>query len=105
MSASASSFIVEDCKPLARNSLRGFARVRLPSGMILRDVAIHAKNASAWAAPASKPMIDRNGMVMKDQGGKIKYAPIIEFTSKVLRDKFSKAVIDALRAAHPEALQ
>jgi len=49
-------------------------------------------------------MIDRNGAVMTDQTGKVRYSPIIEFTSKDVRDRFSNAVVEALRLAHPEAL-
>ena len=55
------------------------------------------------ASPPSKPMIDKAGALMRDQNRKLKYVPIIEFTSKKVRDKFSKAVVDAVRAQHPEA--
>lgn len=90
-------------RPLRKNSLLGFAKVELPSGMVLHDVAVHQPNGSTWASPPSKPMIGRDGAVMKDPNGKIRYSPIIEFTSKEIRD-ISRAVIEALRAAHPEAL-
>jgi hypothetical protein len=33
------SFIIEDFTAVVRNTLRGFARVRTPSGMVLHDVA------------------------------------------------------------------
>ena len=43
---------------------------------------------------------------MKDAtNGKVRYAPIIEFTSKEIRDRWSAAVIEAMRAAHPEAFE
>jgi hypothetical protein len=45
------------------------------------------------------------GIAMKDDAGKIRYAPFIEFRSKEIRDRWSSAVIDALRAAHPEAFE
>jgi hypothetical protein len=44
-----------------RNSLRGFATVVQPSGMVLHDVSVHQQDGAAWASPASKPMLDRNG--------------------------------------------
>ena len=40
---------------------------------------------------------------MSDANGKIRYVPIIEFTSKEERTGFSDAVIAALRQFHPEA--
>jgi hypothetical protein len=88
-----------------KNSLIGFAKVELPSGMVIADVTVLTSEGGPWASPPSKPMIGRDGSVMKDANGKIKYQPIIEFTSKNVRDKFSHAVVEALRAAHPEALE
>ena len=98
------AFLVEDWKPVVRNTLRGFCTVTLPSGLILSEVAVHIDGAKSWAMPASKPMISREGTVMRDQAGKVRYAPIISFTSKELRDRFSGQVIEALLAVYPEAL-
>jgi len=93
-----------DWRPLCKNSLLGFAKVELPSGMVLVDVTILTGERGPWASPPSKPMVGRDGVVMKDAGGKTKYVPVIEFTSKEVRDRWSAAVVDAMRAAHPEAL-
>jgi hypothetical protein len=41
---------------------------------------------------------------MKGPDGRGLWVPIVGFASRELRDKFSTAVIDALRASHPEAL-
>ena len=79
--------------------------VELPSGMVLLDVTILTGERGPWASPPSKPMVGRDGIVLTDNNGKTKYSPIIEFASKEIREKFSNAVIDALRAAHPEAFQ
>jgi hypothetical protein len=87
--------VIEDFRALRKNSLRGFVRVRLPSGMVLSDVALHAgSDNKAWAAPPAKPMIDREGHVL----------PVIAFATKEHRDRFSAVVVDAVREAHPEAL-
>jgi DNA-binding cell septation regulator SpoVG len=99
-----SALRVLEWRPLHKNSLRGFAKIELPSGMILAAVTILTGANGAWASPPSKPMIGRDGIVMKDADGKARYTPIIEFTSKERRDKFSAAVIEALRVTHPEAL-
>ena len=88
---------------MRKGSLLGFAKVELPSGMVLIDVTILSGERGAWASPPSKPMIDRDGVAMKDANGKVKYSPLVEFASKEVRERFSSAVVEALRAAHPEA--
>ena len=97
-------FVIEDFVKVERNTLRGFAKVRTPSGIIFHDVAIHRQADAAWASPASKPLLDRTGQHMRDAAGKSQWVPIVSFTSKELRDKFSAAVIDALRTSHPDVL-
>jgi DNA-binding cell septation regulator SpoVG len=94
---------IRDWRALRKGSLLGFAKVELPSGMIIADVTILSGDRGPWASPPSKPMIDRDGVVLKDAGGKVRYSPIIEFSSKEIRDRFSAGVIDGLRAVHPEA--
>lgn len=97
------SIQIRDWRPMRRGSLLGFAKIELPSGMILADVTILAGDRGPWASPPSKPMIDRDGAAMKDGNGKVRYSPLVEFTSKDVRERFSAAVIDGLRAAHPKA--
>lgn len=92
-------------RPLRRDSLLGFAKIELQSGMVISDVTILSGDRGPWALPPSKPMLGRDGVAMKDQRGKIRYSPLIEFTSKEIRDRWSAAVIDAMRAAHPEAFE
>jgi hypothetical protein len=90
--------------PRRANSLQGFAQVRLPSGMVLHDVGIYINGARAWASPPSKPMIGRDGVAMRDDKGKIRYVALITFATKDRRDRFSEAIIEAMRIAHPDAL-
>ena len=100
------SIQIRDWRPMRKGGLLGFAKIELPSGMILHDVTILIGDRGAWASPPSKPMIDRNGVAMTDAGtGKVRYSPLIEFASKEIREKFSNAVIDGLRATHPEVFQ
>jgi hypothetical protein len=47
-------------------------------------------------------MINREGVVLKDDKGELSYATII-CVSKDVRDRFSKAVIEALLAEHSDA--
>ena len=81
-----------------RNTLRGFAEINFADlGMTIRDVAVHTKNGATWAQPPAKPQI-KDGAVVKDDAGKIQYSAIVEFGSREAQDKFSAAVIEAVRA-------
>jgi len=100
-----SAITIEEFTPIIRNTLRGFAKVALPSGMILSDVSVHVANGTAWASPASKPVLDRDGVAMRDSTGKIRYTPVVSFARRDLRDRFSNGVIEALRGSHPEAFR
>lgn len=95
---------IREWRPMRRNALLGFAKVELPSGMIIADVTILTGSHGPWALPPSKPQIGRDGTVLKDHDGKVKYVPIIEFASKGTRERWSSLIIEALRVAHPEAL-
>jgi hypothetical protein len=100
----APAFVVEEFSSVTRNTLRGFVRVRMPSGMIISDVAVHLRDARAWASPPSKPMLNRDGQQMKDQAGKQLWVQLISFASREQRDRWSDAVIAAVRSAYPRAL-
>lgn len=97
-------FVVESFTPMAKNSLIGFATVRAPSGLVFHDVGVHRKNDSARASLASKPMINRNGFVMKDGEGRVRYTPVVSFSDKMVRTRWSNAVVAALEEQRPEAL-
>ena len=101
---SSREIVVSDWKPLCKGALRGFLTATLPSGLVIHEISVLVSNGNAWCSPPSKPMLDRNGRVMLDDGGRRRYSPVIEFQSKELRARFSDAVIAALLAAHPEAL-
>ena len=96
---------IRDWRPMQKGALLGFAKVEQPSGQILNDCTIMAGSDGPWASPPSKPMVGKDGRVITDDRGKTKYSPIIEFTSKDVRSRWSDAVIAALREAHPEAFR
>jgi hypothetical protein len=99
---SAPPFIVGDWKSRTAGTLRGFLTAQLPSGMILHETAVHTRNGIWWASPASKPMVGKDGTVLRDEAGKIRYSPIVSFASRERRDRFSQGVIEALRQVQPE---
>jgi hypothetical protein len=94
---------VQEFRPLHRNSLRGFATVQFASGLIVAEIAIHQAGSKAWAQPPGRPMIDRDGAVMRDEDGQVRYAPIVGFMNHGTRARWSRQVIAAIREAHPEA--
>jgi hypothetical protein len=46
----ARAFVLEEFFEIRRNTLRGFAKVAMPSGMVMSDVAIHTSNGRCWAS-------------------------------------------------------
>ena len=87
-----------------RNSLRGFASVRI-GGLLVRDVAVHNSNGKRWAQLPSKPMIGSDGVAMKDDRGKTRYVPLLEWSRRELSDDFSASVIEAVEREHPHATE
>lgn len=94
-----------DWRPMPRGSLLGFAKVEFPSGLIITDVTILSGERGPWASPPSKPMVGRDGAVLKDDKGKVRYSPIIEFATKEIRNRWSDSIIAAMRDAYPEVVQ
>jgi hypothetical protein len=93
-------------KPMPRNSLRGFADIKLPSGLIIREAVVHNTNGRAWVNLPGKPMVDRDGQAVRDPAtGKLKYAALLEWSDRAVADRFSAAVIDAIEAQHPGAVR
>ena len=98
------AMVIEEFRPLTKNSLRGFCRVRLPSGMALHEVAVHVREERQWVSPPGRPAIGRDGTQMRDSARKPLFNPTITFADKATTDKFSVSVLNALRVAHPDAL-
>jgi hypothetical protein len=93
-----------DWRPLARNTLRGFATIEIVEFQLqISDVAVHQRGASTWAALPSRPWI-RDGALVLDDNGKPQYSPIFTFTRNAVRDAFSAAVITAVVRFAPHAL-
>jgi hypothetical protein len=92
-------------KPVTRNTLRGFATIRVGElRMEIRELEVHEhENGARWVVPAGRPMIDKDGVALREPNGRIKYLNLFEFTDQTTRDAFSRAVIDALLRAFPNA--
>jgi hypothetical protein len=94
--------IIEDFKAIRKNSLLGFAKVRMPSGLVFNDCPVCTTNGKVWASPASKPAMTAAGTQLIGANGK---QHIVGFASTELRNKWSDAVIAALRQSHPQAFE
>ena len=94
-----------DWRPMKRNSLRGFATVRLGKAFKISDIVIHCNSGKRWASLPSKPQVDGNGVAVKDERGKIKYLPVVSWMDKDSSDRFSVAVIEAVEREYPGATQ
>jgi hypothetical protein len=92
---------VLDVKPVRKNSLRGFAAVRLPNGLIINDVVIGESNGRRWALLPSRAMIARDGALIRD-GDKIRYAPVVEWGTRELQQQFSRRVVALVEADFPD---
>ncbi len=92
-----------DWKEMKRNTLRGFAKVRVGKALIIHDVTVHTSHGKRWASLPSKPMMAADGIAKKDDNGKIKYVSLIEWGDKDTADSFSEGVIQAVEREHPGA--
>ena len=92
-------------RPLRRNTLAGFATIRIVDmRLTVVDVAIHSKGDARWAALPAKPVIDREGVAKRDPASdKIQYVPLFEFDTAGVRNAFSQAAIAAVLELHPDA--
>src|SRR5262245_29456004 len=86
-----------DFRPLERNTLKGFAKIKIgPWCLVLDGIAIHEKNGRRWAQLPDRPQLPQDGQVLRDDTGKINYAKVMEFTDRGVADRFSAAVVEAV---------
>jgi hypothetical protein len=83
-------------RPVARNSLRGFATVELPNGLAIANVSVHLSHGKMWASLPARPQVERDGTVRRGADGKVAYAPILKWRDRNLADGFSAAVVAAV---------
>jgi len=91
--------------PFARNTLRGFATIRLPElKLTIHDLTVHQHDSgSRWASMPGKALIDKNGIAKRKPDGRVEYVPVLELDGREVRDAFSAAVVRALLEFNPHA--
>jgi hypothetical protein len=98
------TIVCEDWRALRRNTLIGFARVRIPElRLVIHDVAVHMRGGAKWIALPGKPMM-KNGELIKDHDGRPQYVTVLEFDSRAVADAFRDRCIAAVLAYAPDAL-
>jgi hypothetical protein len=86
-----------------RGTLHGFADIELPSGLKIYGCPVHvAVNGRTWAGLPGRPQIDRDDRLIR-QDGRAQYTRILEWNTRELGNWFSDALIELVRAQHPDA--
>lgn len=83
-----------------KNTLRGFADIEFPFGLIVRDITVHIKGDRRWVGMPAKPQIDAGGSVRRTPEGKIIYAAVLDWTDRDRAARFGAAVIALIEAQH-----
>jgi hypothetical protein len=97
------TLVCKSFRSFEKNTLRGFAEIFIEGMQLtIKDIALHQKNNSRWAALPAKPMI-KDGAVLKDGDGKAQYIPMLEFSSREVSNAFSAAVVAAVLKHTPDA--
>src|SRR5262249_49940507 len=87
-----------DWRPCDRNTLKGFAKIKVPAwNLVIDGVAVHAKEDRCWAQLPARPQLDKDGSVLRDDSGKVKYAKVMEIDDKRKAWDFSDSVVHAVR--------
>lgn len=102
MSAAPMPLALVTFKPLARNTLKGFATVRLGRSLTIKDVSVHLSHGKRWASLPSKPVLDAQGNAKRNDAGKVQYTPILEWSDRDTANRFSEAVCAAVEREYPE---
>jgi hypothetical protein len=92
---------VKTFKPWRQNTLRGFVDLAVPAlHMTIVGCVVHVSHGKRWIGLPSKPVLDANGVAARDERGKIRYVPVIQFDAKT-RERFSERAVEALLARYP----
>tara|TARA_R110000822_G_scaffold132056_2_gene269194 strand:- start:2134 stop:2448 length:315 start_codon:yes stop_codon:yes gene_type:complete len=95
--------VILEWKPLERNTLRGFAKIKL-GALKIHDVAVHTKGDRSWAQLPAKPQMNADGTARRNNDGKMQYTPVIEWETREASDRFSASVVAAINQANPGAI-
>src|SRR5262245_23543123 len=90
-------------RPLQRNTLVGFAAVRISAmRLTILEVALHTKGEAQWAQLPSTAQL-RDGMLVRNEQGKTQFVAVLEYDTPGVRNAFSQAVVRAALEHDPQA--
>jgi hypothetical protein len=103
------TFKLLDFRPRVRNTLRGFVSGRLDFGegiaLDLADLTLHRRGGKEWIGWPAKPLIDRDGQVLRDEAGKARYSgALVRPANRGAAARIEAAILAAVRRAHPDAI-
>jgi hypothetical protein len=100
------TIVVEGFKPLRSNTLYDFVTITIPEmHMRIVDLTVHESHGKRWIGMPGKPQLDRDGIVRKNERGKVAYTPVLQFTDKATLDAFGARVVAALLEFAPAAFE
>ena len=71
---------------------------------MLHELSAHTREGKWWIGFPAKPVVV-DGTVQRDENGKVRYAPpLVSFTSRQSRDRFTAAALETLRQTQPQLL-
>ena len=88
---------------VAALATQGHASVRLPIGLKITDIPVCTSHGRTWASLPSKPILDRDRRHV-EEGGKKKYAVILQWGDRATADRWSDAFVDLVHQQHPGML-
>jgi hypothetical protein len=94
--------IVSDWTSRQAGTLRGFFSASLPSCLVFHEMTLHTRDGAWWIGFPAKPLL-QDGAALRDENGKIRYSPpLISFTNRQARERFTEQVLAALRQTQPQ---
>ena len=84
-------------RPCERNTLRGFADLRLDNvSLNIGGCALHERNGKRWVQLPARPQLDEARNLIRNDAGKIQYAKVLDFDSREVADRFNAAALTAI---------
>ncbi len=100
----APGLVIDAFQPMTVGALKGFADISMGSGLRLLRCSVFLKDGRSWVAPPARQIVGRDGVALRTSDGRPRYEPCVSFRDRATADRWSGAVIAALRVAFPEAL-
>jgi hypothetical protein len=88
-------------RAIRKGGLVGFAEIELPIGLQIFGVAIMRGSSGLWASLPQRAELDRERRQKIGSDGKPSYGRVAQWRDRDLSDRFSGAVLDLVRSAHP----